>query len=128
MSSCWFLVSKPRRNHKSKCIWVIIKPLSQASKLEYYHIYIHRLITTDEMKRLTSSEDCYELKVDSLYLPWTMSKWTTVGEIREYEIDQTELCSNMNNLVHTFFPSKNQYINIWKLPYRPCQPFPNFLV
>ena len=102
--------------------------LIQASKIEFYHICIHRLITTDEMKRLTSSEDCYELKVDSLYLPWTMSKWTTVGEIREYEIDKTELCSNMNNLVHTFFPSKNQYINIWKLPYRPCQPFPNFLV
>ena len=72
-----------------------------------YHIYILRLITKDEMKRLTSSEDCSELNVDSLYLPWTMMKWNFVGEIREYNIDKSDLCSNTSdNTVSVFFSSK----------------------
>ena len=71
-----------------------------------YHIYILRLITKDEMNRLTSSEDCSELNVDSLYLPWTMMKWNFVGEIREYNIDKSDLCSNKSdNTVNVFFPS-----------------------
>ena len=72
-----------------------------------YHIYILRLITKDEMNRLTSSEDCSELNVDSLYLPWTMMKWNFVGEIREYNIDKSDLCSNTSdNTVSVFFSSK----------------------
>ena len=65
------------------------------------------MITKDEMKRLTSSEDCSELNVDSLYLPWTMMKWNFVGEIREYNIDKSDLCSNKSdNTVSVFFSSK----------------------
>ena len=71
-----------------------------------YRIYILRLITKDEMKRLTSSEDCSELNVDSLYLPWTMMKWNFVGEIREYNIDRSDLCSTSDTTVSVFFPSK----------------------
>ena len=56
--------------------------------------------------RLTSSEDCSDVKVDSLYLPWTMMKWNFVGEIREYEIDKSDLCSDTENSVSVFFPSK----------------------
>ena len=67
---------------------------------------IPRLITKDEMKRLTRSEDCSELKADSLYLPWTMMKWNFVGEIKEYNIDKSALCSNTDNSVSVFFPSK----------------------
>ena len=64
-------------------------------------------MTKDEMKRLTRSEDCSELKVDSLYLPWTMMKWNFVGEIREYNIDKSDLCSNTSdNTVSVFFSSK----------------------
>ena len=74
-----------------------------------YHIYILRLITKDEMKRLTSSEDCFELNVDSLYLPWTMMKWNFVGEIKEYYIDKSALCSNTDNSVSVFFPSKEGF-------------------
>ena len=69
------------------------------------HTFI-RLITKDEMKRLTRSEDCSEPKIDSLYLPWTMMQWNFVGEIREYSIDKAALCSNTLNSVSVFFPSK----------------------
>ena len=67
---------------------------------------IPRLITKDEMKRLTRSEDCSELKADSLYLSWSMMKWNFVGEIKEYNIDKSDLCSNTDNSVSVFFPSK----------------------
>ena len=61
----------------------------------------------DEMMRLTRSEDCSDiLSIDSLYLAWTMMKWNIVGEIREYSIDKSELCSNTDNSVSVFFPSK----------------------
>ena len=63
-------------------------------------------MTKDKMMRLTSSEDCSDVKVDSLYLPWTMMKWNFVGEIREYEIDKSYLCSNTDNSISVFFPSK----------------------
>ena len=66
---------------------------------------IPRLITKAEMKRLTRSEDCSELKADSLYLSWTMMKWNFVGEVKEYEIDKSDLCSNTDNSVSIFFPS-----------------------
>ena len=72
----------------------------------YNNIYILRSITKDEMKRLTRSDDCSELPVDSLYLPWTMMKWNFVGEIREYNIDSNDLCSNTENSISVFFPSK----------------------
>ena len=71
-----------------------------------YYRCIPRLITKDEMKRLTRSEDCSELKADSLYLPWTMMQWNFVGEIKEYYIDKSALCSNTENSVSVFFPSK----------------------
>ena len=64
------------------------------------------MITKEEMKRLTRSEDCSDIKVDSLYLPWTMMKWNFVGEIREYNIDKSNLCSTTDNSVLVFFPSK----------------------
>ena len=63
-----------------------------------------RLITKDEMKRLTRSEDCSEIKTDSLYLAWTTMKWNFIGEIREYNIDKSDLCST-DNAVSVFFPS-----------------------
>ena len=69
-------------------------------------------MTKDKMMRLTSSEDCSDVKVDSLYLPWTMMKWNFVGEIREYEIDKSDLCSNTDNSVSVFFPSKVEGITI----------------
>ena len=72
-----------------------------------------RLITKDEMKRLTRSEDCSEIKVDSLYLPWTMMKWNLVGEIREYNIDKSDLCSATDDSVSVFFPSKFHLMNSW---------------
>ena len=78
---------------------------SQGLKIENYHIDIRRLITKEEMKRLTSSEDCSELQVDSLYLAWTKMKWNFMGEIREYTIDKSDLCSNADNSVSVFFPS-----------------------
>ena len=65
------------------------------------------------MKRLTSSEDCSELQVDSLYLAWTKMKWNFMGEIREYTIDKSDLCSNADNSVSVFFPS-NVVENPWK--------------
>ena len=64
------------------------------------------------MMRLTSSEDCSDVEVDSLYLPWTMMRWNFVGEFREYEIDKSDLCSNTENSVSVFFPSKVEGINI----------------
>ena len=64
------------------------------------------MMTKDEMIRLTSSEACFEVKTDSVYLPWTMMKWNFVGEIKEYEIDKSDLCSNTDNSVSVFFPSK----------------------
>ena len=67
---------------------------------------ILRLITKAEMKRLTRSQDCVELKFDSLYLRWTMMQWNFVGEIKEYNIDKSALCSNTDNSVSVFFPSK----------------------
>ena len=72
-----------------------------------------RLITKDEMKRLTRSEDCSEIKIDSLYLPWTMMKWNLVGEIREYNIDKSDLCSATDDSVSVFFPSKFHLMNSW---------------
>ena len=74
--------------------------------MEHCHIYALRSITKDEMKRLTRSEDCSQLPLDSVYLPWTMMKWNFVGEIREYEIEKSELCLNTDNSVSVFFPSK----------------------
>ena len=70
-----------------------------------YKICILRSITKDEMKRLTGSENCSDLPVDSLYLPWTMMKWNFVGEVKEYYIDKSDLCSNTDNSVSIFFPS-----------------------
>ena len=61
------------------------------------------------MKRLTRSGNCFELPVDSLYLPWTMTKWNFVGKIREYNIDKSDLCSNVDNSVSVFFPSKGEF-------------------
>ena len=69
-------------------------------------IYIYRLITKDEMKRLTRSEDCSEIKVDSLYLSWTKMKWKLLGEFREYNIDKSDLCSAIDDSISVFFPSK----------------------
>ena len=63
------------------------------------------MITKDEMMRLTSSKDCSDVEVDSLYLPWTMMKWNFVGEFREYYIDKSDFCSNTDNSVSIFFPS-----------------------
>ena len=100
-STGWCLVSKSRRNDKFECIRVIMKWLN--ANVES-HIFI-RLITKDEMKRLTRSEDCSEIKGDSLYLAWTMMNWTLVGEVREYNIEKTDLCSNTDNSVSVFFPS-----------------------
>ena len=63
----------------------------------------------DEMKRLTRSEDCSEiLSIDSLYLSWTEMKWNFVGEIKEYNIEKSDLCSNTDNSVSVFFPSKGR--------------------
>ena len=78
---------------------------NELSQVKYntYNVYI-RLITKDEMKRLTRSEDCSELKGDSLYLSWTMMKWNFIGVIREYNIEKTDLCST-DNSVSIFFPS-----------------------
>ena len=72
--------------------------------MKYNSINILRSITKDEMKRLTGSEDCSDLPVDSLYLPWTMMKWNFFGEFREYNIDKSDLCTE--NSVVVFFPSK----------------------
>ena len=33
-------------------------------------------------------------------------KWNFVGEIREYNIDRHDLCSNTDNSISVFFPSK----------------------
>ena len=74
-------------------------------------IPILRSISKDEMKRLTSPEDCSELILDSLYLPWTMMKWNFVGEIREFNIKKSDLCSNTDNSVSVFFPSKEGFRN-----------------
>ena len=92
-SRTWLLVPKPRRNYKCECIRVNWNHWSQAYKIKN-HICIFRLITKEEMKRLTSPEDCLELNEDSLYLPWTMMKWNLVGEIREYYIDKSDLCTD----------------------------------
>ena len=77
-----------------------MKLLKSAYKIP---IPILRSISKDEMKRLT--EDCPELISDSLYLPWTMMKWNFVGEVKEYYIDKSDLCSNTDNSVSIFFPS-----------------------
>ena len=59
------------------------------------------------MKRLTSSEDCAELKDDSIYLSWTMMEWKITGEVKEYKIPRSDLdCSNVDSSVSVFFPSK----------------------
>ena len=79
----------------------------------YNNIYILRSITKDEMKRLTRSKDCSELPVDSLYLPWTMMKWNFVGEIREYNVDKASLCSNTDDSISVFFPSKAGWVGGW---------------
>ena len=76
-------------------------------------IPILRSISKDEMKRLTSPEDCPEIILDSLYLPWTMMKWNLVGEIREYNIDKSDLCSATDDSVSVFFPSKFHLMNSW---------------
>ena len=60
------------------------------------------------MTRLTRSEDCSEIKVDSLYLAWSVMKWNLEGEIREYNIDKSELCSKTDNSVSVFFPSNSK--------------------
>ena len=59
------------------------------------------------MTRLTRSEDCSEIKVDSLYLAWSVMKWNLEGEIREYNIDKSELCSHTETSVSLFIPSSN---------------------
>ena len=79
---------------------------NEVTKVRPLKLSALRLITKDEMKRLTRSEDCSEIKIDSLYLSWTMMKWNFLGEIREYTIDKSELCSNTDNSVSVFFPSK----------------------
>ena len=97
----WYcLVSVSRSNYKFELIWVIMKTRVRLLKLSAL-----RLITKDEMKRLTRSEDCSEIKIDSLYLSWTMMKWNFVGEVKEYYIDKSDLCSNTDNSVSIFFPS-----------------------
>ena len=68
------------------------------------------MITKDEMMRLTRSKDCSELKVDSLYLPWTKMKWNFVGEIREYSIDKSDLCSKTEDSISIFFPSNSRNV------------------
>ena len=75
--------------------------------MEHCHIYTLRSITKDEMKRLTRSEDCSQLPVDSVYLPWTMMKWNFFGEFREYNIEKSDLCTE--NSVVVFFPSKRGF-------------------
>ena len=84
--------------------------LTQQSSHQNYYGF-HSLISKDEMKRLTRSEDCSQLPVDSLYLPWTMMKWNFVGEIREFNIKKSDLCSNTDNSVSVFFPSKEGFRN-----------------
>ena len=79
---------------------------NEMTKVRLLSLGIPRLISKDEMKRLTRSEDCSEIKIDSLYLSWTMMKWNFVGEIKEYNIDKSAVCSNTDNSVSVFFPSK----------------------
>ena len=79
---------------------------NEMTQVRLLSLGIPRLITKDEMKRLTRSEDCSELKADSLYLSWSMMKWNFLGEIKEYNIDKSDLCSNTDNSVSVFFPSK----------------------
>ena len=64
-----------------------------------------RELTKAEMKRLTSSAVCSEIRADSLYLSWSMMKWKFVGEITEYNITKSDLCSPLQNSVSVFFPS-----------------------
>ena len=78
---------------------------NEVTKVRLLKLSALRLITKDEMKRLTRSEDCSEIKIDSLYLSWTMMKWNFVGEVKEYYIDKSDLCSNTDNSVSIFFPS-----------------------
>ena len=85
---------------------------NEVTKVRLLKLSALRLITKDEMKRLTRSEDCSEIKIDSLYLSWTMMKWNFVGEVKEYYIDKSDLCSNTDNSVSVFFPSKVEGINI----------------
>ena len=104
-SSTWYLVSISRRNYKFKCIWVFMKWLkSQDFKIDYLHCESYRLITIDEMKRLTRSEECSELIVDSLYLSWTTMKWNFIGKVREFNVDKSELCSTTDDSISVFFP------------------------
>ena len=104
-SRTWFLVPISRRNYKFKCIWVFMKWLKSHSKsTEFY-----RLITIDEMKRLTRSEECSELFVDSLYLSWTTMKWNFIGKVREFNVDKSELCSTTDDSISVFFPSKGRF-------------------
>ena len=104
-SSTWYLVSISRRNYKFKCIWVFMKWLkSQDFKIDYLYCEFYRLITIDEMKRLTRSEECSELIVDSLYLSWTTMKWNFIGKVREFNVDKSELCSTTDDSISVFFP------------------------
>ena len=38
-------------------------------------------------------------------------KWNFVGEIREFNIKKSDLCSNTDNSVSVFFPSKEGFRN-----------------
>ena len=69
-------------------------------------------MTKDKMMRLTSSEDCCDVNVGSLYLPWTMMKWNFFGEFRDYNIDKSDLCTE--NSVVVFFPSKGGCQKCWE--------------
>ena len=64
------------------------------------------MINKEEMFRLTRSEDCSEFEKDSVYLSWTMMNWTIVGEVTEYSVPVSDVCTTDDSSVSVFFPSK----------------------
>ena len=58
------------------------------------------------MQRLTRSEDCTELEEDSMYLSWTMMEWKIVGEVSEYSVPVSDICTTDDSSVSVFFPSR----------------------
>ena len=58
------------------------------------------------MMRLSSSEDCAELKDNSIYLSWQSMKWNITGKVEEYKITKSDLCSDVDTKVSVFFPSR----------------------
>ena len=82
----------------------IYEMTQKSFKIDYLYCEFYRLITIDEMKRLTRSEECSELIVDSLYLSWTTMKWNFIGKVREFNVDKSELCSTTDDSISVFFP------------------------